>query len=361
MDRTNTPSDLWFLATQYAVYLLNHLAVESLKWRTPIEVATGETPDISNLLQFHWYQKVYYLDPTSPYPSPKEKVGRFVGIAENVGDTLTYEILTDDTRQVIYRSVVRAADKTDVNLRAVEFNDHNLEGEQHIFNEEDVRDGVKYPEISIDQIIGFKFIKQIGEHHYSAEVLEQLEDDEDSYRVKIGDSGCEELMHYSDLVEEWDKHHNDPQEDIWIFKEIIDHRQKHNRNKVKVLWDDESETWEPLSVISKADPITCAEYAFKTGILHLSGWRRFRRYSPKGRIMIRALRRCMKLNQKSGIKYQFGVHVARSYKEALALDKTNGNTLWQDAIQKELDQIIAYKTFIARPDLKSPPEGYQFV
>ena len=52
----------------------------------------------------------------------------------------------------------------------------------------------------------------------------------------------------------------------------------------------------------------------------------------------------MKLNQKSGIKYQFGVQVPRSYKEALKLDKANGNTLWQDAIQKELDQIIAYNT-----------------
>ena len=88
---------------------------------------------------------------------------------------------------------------TEVNLRAVESNDYKLEGEQNIFNESDVRDNMKYPEIRIDQIIGFKFIKQIGEHHYSAEVLEQLEDDEDSYRVKIGDSGCEEIMHYNDL------------------------------------------------------------------------------------------------------------------------------------------------------------------
>ena len=56
-----------------------------------------------------------------------------------------------------------------------------------------------------------------------------------------------------------------------------------------------------------------------------------------------------------------GMSIPRSYKEALKLAKANGNTLWQDAIQKELDQIIAYNTFIARPDLKIPPEGYQFV
>ena len=51
-----------------------------------------------------------------------------------------------------------------------------------------------------------------------------------------------------------------------------------------------------------------------------------------------------------GIKYQFGVRIPRSYKEAIAIDRANGNTLWQDAIQKELDQIREYNTFIARPD-----------
>ena len=53
MNRTNTPENLWFLCASYVAYLLNHLAMKSLNWRTPIEVATGETPDISNLMQFH--------------------------------------------------------------------------------------------------------------------------------------------------------------------------------------------------------------------------------------------------------------------------------------------------------------------
>ena len=58
--------------------------------------------------------------------------------------------------------------------------------------------------------------------------------------------------------------------------------------------------------------------------------------------MLRAMRQARVINKvlrDMGIKYQFGVRVPRTYKEALALDKANGNTLWQDAIQKELDQI----------------------
>ncbi len=77
--------------------------------------------------------------------------------------------------------------------------------------------------------------------------------------------------------------------------------------------------------------------------------------------MIRALRRAIKLNQKLGIKYQFGIRVPCSYQEAIAIDKANGNNLWQEAIQRELDQIMEYNTFIARPDLKTPPKDHQFV
>ena len=168
-------------------------------------------------------------------------------------------------------------------------------------------------------------------------------------------------MHYSDLIQEWEKAHDPGGENMWTFKEIIDHRRKNGRNEVKVLWDDESETWEPLSVMGKDDPHTCAQYAFKANILHLPGWRRFRRYSPKGRIMVRSLRRVMKLNCDPGIKYQFGVRVPRNYQEALALDKMNSNNLWRDAIQKELDQIMEYKTFIVRMDLKVPPTDHQYV
>jgi transposase InsO family protein len=49
LDRTGAPTDLWWLCLVYVVYLLNHLSHEQLDWRTPIEVATGVTPDISSL------------------------------------------------------------------------------------------------------------------------------------------------------------------------------------------------------------------------------------------------------------------------------------------------------------------------
>ena len=62
-----------------------------------MEVATGVKPDISALLTYHWWQPVYYLEDEASFPSEsKEKRGRWAGVAENVGDTLTYIIVSDD-------------------------------------------------------------------------------------------------------------------------------------------------------------------------------------------------------------------------------------------------------------------------
>ena len=40
-----------------------------------------------------------------------------------------------------------------------------------------------------------------------------------------------------------------------------------------------------------------------------------------------------------------GIKVPRNVKEALQFDKENGNTLWADAIKKEMDALIAMDTF----------------
>ena len=75
-----------------------------------MEVMTGSTPDISPLLQFRFWEPVYYKvgnDVDVSFPSqPPEKTGRFVGISEHVGHAMTFKILTDDTQKIIHRSSV---------------------------------------------------------------------------------------------------------------------------------------------------------------------------------------------------------------------------------------------------------------
>ena len=90
MDRTGAPNNLWILCTLYVVYILNRIAQPDLNWRSAYETCYGITPDISSLLLYTFYQRIYYLDAEVKFPYSKEKSGRFVGITENIGDAITF-------------------------------------------------------------------------------------------------------------------------------------------------------------------------------------------------------------------------------------------------------------------------------
>ena len=110
LSHTGVPANTWLLCLLYVCFLLNCLACQSLQWRTPPEAREGSTPDISPLLHFSFWDPVNYKFDDSDFPSGStEGRGRWVGIAENVGHTMTYQILTDDTKKVIYRSNVCSA------------------------------------------------------------------------------------------------------------------------------------------------------------------------------------------------------------------------------------------------------------
>jgi hypothetical protein len=89
MARTNTPSVLWDYCCQYTTELRNYLArpPPQLHGRTPHEVITGNTPDISEFLEFSWYEPVWYLEP-SPFPQQIKRLARWIGIAHRVGQAM---------------------------------------------------------------------------------------------------------------------------------------------------------------------------------------------------------------------------------------------------------------------------------
>jgi hypothetical protein len=98
----------------YVVMLLNMTTCEALNWQTPNFVGLGQVDDISPLLQYTFYEPVYYATDES-FPNAKEGVGHWCGVAENKGDALTYWILTDK-KTIIARSLVRPTENRE-NLR----------------------------------------------------------------------------------------------------------------------------------------------------------------------------------------------------------------------------------------------------
>jgi hypothetical protein len=55
----------------------------------------------------------------------------------------------------------------------------------------------------------------------------------------------------------------------------------------------------------------------------------------------------------------YGYLVPRNHEQALELDKTNGNTRWADATDKELSEINEYDTFSDKGKGHRPGQDYK--
>ena len=83
----------------------------SLGYKVPLQMRTGTTPEISAYLQFQFYEQVLYLDHEDTWPATKERIGRWVGVAKNVGDALTFWIIDEQSKHFVAHSVVHPFNK----------------------------------------------------------------------------------------------------------------------------------------------------------------------------------------------------------------------------------------------------------
>ena len=111
--------------------------------------------------------------------------------------------------------------------------------------------------------------------------------------------------------------------------------------KVKVAWFNGQSSWERLDDMRLQDPHLLVEYAEKRELCNHPAFT----WTPAFKADSTNLRQVLAAQVKSKHKFKFGVQVANSVKHALWLDKMNGNSLWREAIDKELKQINDYETF----------------
>ena len=105
-----------------------------------------------------------------------------------------------------------------------------------------------------------------------------------------------------------------------------------------------NEAWVDMNAVVLQDPIPILHYVKAN---HLQSQQEFQNLvnycageAPS------ELSRAFKAQTKPGSpKFKFGVQVPMGLKQAAKLDKENGNTLWQDAINIELKLLADYKTF----------------
>ena len=118
LNMTGAPAETWLLCMEYVCFIMNQLAVGLLNWRTPYESLTGSTPDISMIYRFKFWDHIYFKNNDSKeglhFPSEPNKLsGRFVGFSESVGHAMTYKILTNNTKKILFCSRIRLAEERD--------------------------------------------------------------------------------------------------------------------------------------------------------------------------------------------------------------------------------------------------------
>ena len=94
-QRARSPKRLWDYCGEWvaAIRRLTAHDIPSLHDRVPCEAIEGNTPDISEYAQFEWYQYVWYHDPKVRFPDDPKKLGRWIGVAHDIGSPMTFWIL----------------------------------------------------------------------------------------------------------------------------------------------------------------------------------------------------------------------------------------------------------------------------
>jgi hypothetical protein len=129
-----------------------------------------------------------------------------------------------------------------------------------------------------------------------------------------------------------------------------------------VEWDDINKTksWVNYFVLSLSNPKPIISFAKNNNLLDKMPFCHLTQYCRSN--MAVDIARILKVSTgPADIKYKFGVQVPKGSKNAINLDKKNGNQLWQEAIKTDLKQLTYYPTFIVLDSGEDIPTGYQII
>ena len=182
------------------------------------------------------------------------------------------------------------------------------------------------------------------------------------------------------------------------LKSITDHRYLNGILEFEVQYTDGETEWHPIDLVQDDDAYAVATYVLTHDLGPISNskhrrWarsflrslrhtiRRMRRsnymdgfraetYHPtpkkaRSRRSVKARRAAERSEEKKNEPklnrtFKYGFELPKTWKDILRIDKAAGNTLWQDAVKKEVGALIQHQCFDFRsPDYK-PSKDYQY-
>jgi len=420
MIRTGSPKPLWDHCLELETLVLSCTCndIYMTAGQVPETIMTGSTADIRHIAEFGWYDWVMYRDNIPSYPDDKLILGHYLGPATDIGSALTAKILQPNG-QFVCRSTLRHL--TNKELHSSVHIDKRCQFDESVathlgpasmvqdFPAENLTpDPDHYDDTNpIDPDHGdAEITPEMGDNYLSAEIMiprggtmvrgrvTARKRDRDVNPIGLANSNPildtrSYVVHFKDrdqteltvnMIAESLYSQCDPDGHEYILlDEIVDHRRTDTAIKLadqKVVrangrtylrrstigwqlgcqWKDGFSSWVNLADLKESHPIEVAEYAKIIGIDHEPAFNWWVPHILKKRDRIISL---VKKQSPRFLKrtHKFGIEVPRTVKEALELDKKNGNTLWADAIAKEMkDVCVAFKIL---PDGRSAPIGYQ--
>ena len=434
MAKKRVPMRLWCYAVEHYSNL-HSLTVPGMyrnKGRTGNEMVYGSTPDISEYVEFQFYDYCFYWDTPQSFPNEKKHMGRWLGIAHRVGQSMVFWIMNDKGK-VIARSTVIPLDPSDydvdenkLRMEALDIAIKERIGDYRNAINEGVKDIPDLSDEELDKQLEFCFDitteELIGEdtpaiHDKRPDVddggndveseafdkflgisVEIPGDDGESmvlgkvkgrkrdhdgeligrsnpnpilntavYNVETPDGNIHEYT--ANIIAEhlWEQVDDDGW-DYGILHEIIGHRRKEdaipteqgfvetksgNRKRVvttkgwdiQVKWENGETTWVPLKIIKESNAAEVAEYAIEKGIQNEPAFAWWARTAIKQRDAV-INKVCKRVRKRT----KFGITIPETYEDAVALDRANGNTMWQDAIKKEMKNVAVAFKFLDNDD-----------
>ena len=420
MRKNNTPVRLWDYCWEYYCGLKRFIVTPNLHLQgsTPYEKIHGVMPNITEYIQYNWFEWIWYADRDSP---DDEDLGRWLGPAFHAGEGHTSYILKKNG-EVITRSSLRPMKEGEMdnpetkrrcedftkemeshigNYVAGTFKNHDAYGENpydNMFEDDELDDedilpqevdgnGDPIPRIDVDYFLETEppFMENDDEHigleltlpnqgvQRKGRVVKRKRNENNEligkahenpmldtriYEIDFGDGTYHEyttnlIMEnlYSQVDDDGNQYGilkgitNAKSDETAVLKAnawITMPNQLRRRRittkgwKIKVLWEDGSESWLPLAIVKESNPIELAEFAIAKGIEKepaFAWW--VPQVLKKRSHFIQKLRTRV---SKSNLK--FGLVVPKTVEEALSIDKANGDKFWHEAIKKELKNVI---------------------
>jgi len=402
------PVEFWCYAMEWAARIRSLTAHDSLLLgvRTPEERVTRRTPDISEFARFSWSQWIWYKDATT-FPQDDVQLGRWIGVAMDVGQAMTYWILTAKGT-IIARSSIAPLSNMDLRSQVTQERKDNfnktcltplnnrmsakpntIDVFPEIIDEEEAKYSTQeaddFTPDGYDEYLSAQVILPVGGEFRRGQVTRRLCDGNgkpigtrnsnpflDTREYEVGFFDGSSASYLANIIAEKIYSQVDQEGRTYtLLDEIIDHEEDPAISNVipnlpchtmkgwrfLVAWKDGSTSYVPLREMKNTYPVETADYVVKNKLeekLAFSWW--------VPHVMKKRNRLISKLKSHK-TKYwhrthKYGIELPKSIAEALDIDHKTGTNHWHEAIDKENQNVRPAFMF---PDDDKVPIGYKHI